>query len=190
MDHPAPAPAPASDPVTFSLILARGRNGVIGMEGGLPWHLPGDLASFRRLTLGKPVLMGRKTWDSLPRKPLPGRPTIVVSREGRCPLPGAWVYSGLETACAAAAAMAVARGEDEVFVIGGATLYRQCLDFANRIYLTEVDAAPAGDVYAPPIGEEWQPLGPKTVHPADARNSAAFTTQILTRTPPATAPGG
>ncbi len=172
------------DSVMLSLILARGRNGVIGVGGGLPWRLGADLAWFKRVTLGKPMLMGRRTWESLPRKPLPGRPAVVLSRTETGPLPGALVFSALDRARAAAAAMATARGADEIFVIGGAALYRQCLDIADRIYLTEVDAEPDGDVFAPAIGPEWVGIAPASFHPADDRNSAAFTTQILERVAP------
>lgn len=178
-------PVTCGDPgaVTVSLILARGRNGVIGVGGGLPWRLAGDLAWFKSMTLGKPLLMGRKTWESLPRKPLPHRPALVLSRTASGPLAGAWVFASLDTARAAATAMAIARGVDEIFVIGGAALYQQCLDLADRLYLTEVEAAPAGDVFAPVIGAEWMPIGRTTSYPADERNSAAFTTQILERAP-------
>ncbi len=142
------------------LVLARARNGVIGVAGDLPWRLPEDLKRFKALTLGRPVVMGRKTWDSLPRKPLPGRPNIVITRRASFSAPGATVHTNLEAGLAAAAATPDARETGEVCVIGGATLYEQTLPMARRIELTEVDLTPDGDAFCPPIEmADWTVVG-------------------------------
>lgn len=134
----------------LSLIVAVADNGVIGANGRLPWHLPDDLKRFKALTLGKPVIMGRKTWESLPRRPLPGRQNIVVSRQRDYDAPGARVVPDFESALWAAAAV------EEIFVIGGAELYRIALASADRLYVTEIHARPQGDVVMPVIDRgEW-----------------------------------
>ncbi|MGA2952409.1 MAG: dihydrofolate reductase, partial [Caulobacteraceae bacterium] len=133
--------------------VARGTNGVIGRDGGLPWRLKSDLAIFREMTIGKPVIMGRKTWDSLPRKPLPGRSNIVLSRDGSFQPPGAVVCEDFSEAVQIAREQAEDADAAEVCVIGGAALFALALPRARRIYLTEVDAAPEGDVHFPAFDE-------------------------------------
>ncbi|MFT3729550.1 MAG: dihydrofolate reductase [Terricaulis sp.] len=129
----------------LTLVLAIAKNGVIGRNGDLPWRLSSDLKRFKAATIGKPVLMGRKTWESLPRKPLPGRQNLVLSRDGNfCP-EGAWSYTALDAMLAAGRAMALAEGANEVCVIGGAHLFAQTLPLADRIVLTEVKLEPEGD---------------------------------------------
>jgi dihydrofolate reductase len=156
----------------LSLIVARARNGVIGRDGALPWRLSSDLKRFKAITMGKPMVMGRKTWDSLPNKPLPGRKNIVLTRDKDFRAAGAWVFSDLAAAIAAARAMAAGDGVDEVNVIGGAALYAETLPLADRLYLTEVDCAPPGDAHFPAFEEtafretarEDFPPGPKDDH--------------------------
>ncbi len=135
---------PPSKPI-LALIAAYARGGVIGIANSLPWHLPEDMKFFRETTRGKPVIMGRKTWESLPDafRPLPGRRNIVVSRNPGYAAPGASVVSGLPEALAAAG------GFDIAFVIGGAELYRQALPLADRLLLTEIDRAYEGDAFFP-----------------------------------------
>ena len=136
----------------LSLIAAVARNGVIGKDNQLLWHLPGDMRYFRETTRGKPVIMGRKTWESLPEKfrPLPGRLNVVVSRNPDYAAPGA-VLAGL-----LADALGKAGNEGEIFVIGGADLYRQALPLAGRLYLTEIAADFDGDARFPEIDpDEW-----------------------------------
>ncbi|MHB8949924.1 MAG: dihydrofolate reductase [Rhodoferax sp.] len=135
----------------LNLILARARNGVIGVKGQLPWHLPEDLAHFKRLTLGSPVIMGRKTWASLPLKfrPLPGRLNIVVTRQADWQAEGAWVAHGLLDACA------LCPPESTAWVIGGAELYAQALALADAAVVTEIDADFEGDAFAPQFGPDW-----------------------------------
>ena len=140
--------------------VARGANGVIGANGALPWRLKSDLRIFRRLTLGKPLIMGRKTWDSLPIKPLPGRANIVLSRDGRFEPPGALVCEDFHEAFQIARDQAEDDGQDEACVIGGAALFEIAMPKAKRLYLTEVDARPAGDVWFPPFDEtDWIETG-------------------------------
>lgn len=157
----------------ISLIVAVAKNGVIGRDGGLPWRLSSDLKTFRRLTMGKPVIMGRRTFQSLP-KPLEGRDNLVVTRDASFKAPGAEVFTALDPALQRARELANARQTDEIMVIGGAELYAQVLERANRIYWTEVDAKPEGDTYFPPLdparwvetAREAIPRGPKDDHAA------------------------
>ena len=137
----------------LSLIAAVARQRVIGKDNTLLWHLPEDMRYFRETTRGKPVIMGRKTWESLPEKfrPLPGRRNIVVSRNADYVAAGAEVASSLDTALAGTA------GEAEVFVIGGEALYRLALPHADRLYLTEIERDYDGDAFFPEIiAQEWQ----------------------------------
>ncbi len=139
---------------TLTLIAAVARNGVIGKDNALPWHLPADLRHFKALTTGHAVIMGRKTWESLPERfrPLPGRQNIVVTRNAGHVAPGATVVASLPAAMAAAA-------RNEAFVIGGAELYRAALPLADRLQLTEIDADYAGDTWFPERDPaQWQEL--------------------------------
>ena len=135
-----------------NLIYARARNGVIGRDGALPWHLPEDLAYFKRLTSGCPVIMGRKTWDSLPPRfrPLPGRNNIVVTRQTGWQAEGATPVSSLD------AALDLCRHAEDVWVIGGAQIYAQALPIADRAVVTELELEVAGDALAPELGEAWR----------------------------------
>lgn len=135
----------------LNLILARARNGVIGRGNTLPWHLPEDMAHFKRTTLGCPVIMGRKTWDSLPAKfrPLPGRLNVVVTRQPDWAAEGAVVAHSLEAACAACPP------DSTAWVIGGAELYAQALTLASVAVVTEIDADFEGDAFAPRFGPAW-----------------------------------
>jgi dihydrofolate reductase len=138
--------------VELHLIYARARNGVIGRDNTLPWHLPEDLAHFKRLTLGCPVIMGRKTWDSLPPKfrPLPGRSNIVITRQPDWHDVGAIAAHGLQ------AALSLCAQADHVWVIGGAQIYAQALPLATTVEVTEIDADFAGDAHAPALGAQWR----------------------------------
>ena len=137
----------------LSLIAAVARERVIGKDNALLWHLPEDMRYFRETTRGKPVIMGRKTWESLPEKfrPLPGRQNIVVSRDPAYKAHGADLAGSLE------GALALAGGAEEVFVIGGEQLYRAALPFADRLYLTEVELEPEADAFFPELNPAvWQ----------------------------------
>ncbi len=134
------------------LIYARSRNNVIGVNGDLPWHLPEDLAHFKRTTLGQPVIMGRVTWESIPEKfrPLPGRTNVVVSRQTGFTAPGAQVVSSLQ------AAIDLFPADDVVWLIGGAQLYSQAMPLAQQLVITEIDADYEGDAFAPVLNTaEW-----------------------------------
>ncbi len=138
------------------LIAALAENRVIGRDNQLPWHLPADLKHFKAKTLGKPIIMGRKTWDSLGR-PLPGRLNLVVSRQAGLVLAGAEVFPSLDAAIVRADEWAREQGVDELMLIGGAQLYEQGLAQAERLYLTRVALQPQGDAWFPAFAEsDWQ----------------------------------
>ena len=142
------------------LIYARARNGVIGRDGRMPWHLPEDLAHFKRATLGSPVIMGRKTWESLPPvfRPLPGRRNIVVTRQGD------WQASGAEVAHSLEQARALCQDAERVWIMGGADIYRQALPLAQQVVVTEIGADFSGDAFAPELDNTWQPLHTSPQH--------------------------
>jgi dihydrofolate reductase len=134
----------------LTLIVARARNGVIGKDNAMPWKIPGEQAYFKRITMGHPIVMGRRTWESIGR-PLPGRRSIVVTRNGTYAAPGAEVAGSLDTALALCAAAA------DVFVIGGAELYRLALPLADRLLITEIDRDFDGDTFFPaPDSARWK----------------------------------
>jgi dihydrofolate reductase len=153
------------------LIAALAENRVIGRDNQLPWHLPADLKHFKALTLGKPIIMGRKTWDSLGR-PLPGRLNVVVSRQPGLLLEGAEVFATLEAALERAEAWAQANGAEELMLIGGAQLYELGLARAERLYLTRVGLSPEGDAYFPALDlARWQQSA-STAHAATPETPA------------------
>jgi dihydrofolate reductase len=144
------------DKTRIAFVAAVAENGVIGRNGQLPWRLPSDLKRFRKLTLGKPVVMGRKTYDSI-GKPLDGRDNIVVTRQSDFHPPGVHVASSVEQALALGQELAARRGVDEVMVIGGAEVYRMALPRAERLYLTLVHAEPEGDArFHAPNPQQWR----------------------------------
>jgi dihydrofolate reductase len=165
----------------IALVVARARRGVIGRDGGLPWRLSADLRRFKALTLGKPVIMGRKTWDSLPTRPLPGRTNIVLTRDGSFVAQRAVVCETFADAVDIAREQAAEDGADEVCVIGGAALFALALPKARRLYLTEVEADVPGDVHFPPFDEaDWTEVSREAV-PADERNEYATMFRVLER---------
>ena len=137
--------------MALKLIYARSRNGVIGRDNRLPWHLPEDLAHFKRSTMGCAVLMGRKTWDSIPSKfrPLPGRRNLVLTRQG------GWRADGAEVVHSLAAALDAAGRDATLWVIGGAELYAHSAQLADEAVVTEIDADFDGDAFAPVLGPDW-----------------------------------
>ena len=140
---------------TIALIVARARNGVIGRDNQLPWRLPEDLRYFKRMTIGKPVIMGRNTWESL-GKPLPERDNIVITRNENFSAHGATVVNDLETALLLADSLADARGANEIMIIGGAQIYAAALPQVTRAYITEVDADIEGDAFFPALDvRQW-----------------------------------
>ena len=138
-----------------SLIVAVSRNGVIGLNNQLPWHLPGDLKYFKSVTMGKPLIMGRKTFDSIGR-PLPGRTNIVVTRDSQWHAEGVQVAQTLVQAMTLARLACAAAQVEEIMVIGGEQIYRLTLPVADRLYLTQVEAEVEGDAFFPIYDpEEW-----------------------------------
>lgn len=158
----------------INLIAALAKNRVIGHGNKMPWHLPADFAWFRKHTLGHPVIMGRNTFESI-GKPLPGRRNIVVSRNP------AWRPQGCEVFATLDGALESCRDVADVFVIGGATLYQQLMGRADRLYLTEVDASPAGDAWFPElVPGEWREAA-RERREADDKNAHAMAFVILDR---------
>ena len=154
------------------LVVARASNGVIGRDGGLPWHLPADLKHFKALTTGKPMIMGRKTFDSLPGL-LPGRRHIVLTRDAGWSAPGAEVAPTMVEALALAAEGA---GDGTVAVIGGSQVFRLFEPVADWIELTEVHAEPEGDVTMPAFGPGWREVSREEHAAAEGRPGFAFVT--------------
>ena len=138
-----------STPILTAGPIARDRNGVIGKDGALPWRLKTDLANFRAVTMGKPVIMGRKTWESLPKKPLPGRTNIVITRQAQ------WQADGAVRAASLHEALQQAPEGQMVWVIGGAQIYAEALPLADRLEVTEIDQDFDGDAYAPALDGQW-----------------------------------
>ncbi len=165
----------------LAIVAARGRNGVIGRDGALPWRLRSDMALFKATTLFKPVIMGRKTWDSLPKRPLPGRLNLVLSRDQSFEPHGAIVCEQFEEAFDIAKEQAVEDGADEVCVIGGRALFDLALPKAGRLYLTEVEAEPEGDVRFPEVdGTVWREVR-RDAYPAGEGDEYPFVFRVLER---------
>jgi dihydrofolate reductase len=161
--------------------VARAKNGVIGHAGALPWRLAADMRRFRALTLGKPVIMGRKTWESLPRRPLPGRLNVVLTRQPESEADGAVVCNDFAEALEIAREQAAEDGVEEVCVIGGADLFALALPRAHRVYLTEVDAEPEGDVTMAALDETgWTEVSREAV-PAGPDDEYATVFRVLER---------
>ncbi len=156
------------------------RNGVIGRDNDLPWHLPREMRHFMTTTRGHPVIMGRRTFESMER-PLPRRTNIVVTRRPGYRAPGARVAASLEAALAEAERQCREDGVDETFVIGGAEIYRLALDVATRLYVTEIDAELEGDTFFPPVDwSRWRRVHSQSF-PADEDNAYPFTVSIFER---------
>ncbi|WP_445355517.1 dihydrofolate reductase [Microbulbifer sp. EKSA008] len=154
--------------VSIALIAAVARNGAIGKDNELPWRISGDLQFFKRTTMGKPVVMGRKTFESIGR-PLPGRVNIVITRNADWVADGVEVVQSLDKALSLAQESAKDSGASEVMVIGGAQIYRQALPLAARLYVTEVDANIDGDAYFPDMDDSWVESA-RECYPASDRN--------------------
>jgi len=162
-----------SEPI-IALVAAVARNGVIGSGESLPWRLPGDLKRFKALTMGKPLIMGRKTFQSIGR-PLPGRLTIVVTRDMSYAPQGVEVAHDIDAAIRSAAVAASAAGAEEIAVVGGGEIYAQTIGRAERLHITEVDLAPDGDARFPPIDPAlWREVA-RTTGERSPRDEAGFT---------------
>ena len=167
---------PASDrrKRRISLVVAMAKNRVIGAGNAIPWHLPDELKLFKRITMGHHIVMGRRTYESIGRL-LPGRTTVIVTRQSGYHVPGAVVAHSLAEAVAACA------GDDEIFVIGGGELYKSALPLADRLHLTTVEAEPAGDTFMPEFDlGEWREICSE-FHPADAAHRHAYRYAVYDR---------
>jgi len=160
--------------MNLSIIVAAGRNRVIGINNQLPWHVSADLKYFKATTMGKPIIMGRKTYDSI-GKPLPGRKNIVISRNDQLQIDGVECVTSVEQALKAT------EGTDEAMIIGGSQIYSAALQsgLVNRIYLTEVDLAPEGDAWFPELSHDWQEIKCER-HPS-AGDQPAYAFKVLER---------
>lgn len=165
----------------IALVVARARNGVIGTDGAIPWRLRTDMARFKAITLGKPVIMGRKTWDSLPIKPLPGRLNIVLTRDGSFEPKNAVVFEDFSEAVQTAREQAEEDGATEVCVIGGGALYELAMPRAKRLYITEVEAEPEGDALFPAFDESAWTEVHREAHPPGEKDDHPFVFRILER---------
>ncbi|WCE29404.1 type 3 dihydrofolate reductase [Vibrio sp. SCSIO 43137] len=157
----------------ISMIAAMANNRVIGKDNQMPWHLPADFAWFKRCTMGKPVVMGRKTYQSIGR-PLPGRHNIVISRDPSVSFQGTTVVSSIDEA------FKLVAGEAEVMIIGGGSIYASCLEIADRLYLTHIDLEVDGDTQFPDWGEGWQECFSEN-YSADEKNRFDMRFSILDR---------
>ncbi len=166
---------------TICLIAAIADNGVIGREDKLPWRIPSELRSFKNITLGKPVIFGRKTFESFGGKPLPGRPNIVVTRDPQWACADTHVTRSLAEALKIAGQRALESTATEIFVCGGGEIYRQALPLAQRFYLTRIHLKPAGDMLFPDFNpDEWIEIK-REFHPAAPGEEADYTLTVLER---------
>jgi dihydrofolate reductase len=164
--------------VTIVLVLAVADNGVIGAAGGIPWRIAEDMKRFKALTIGKPIIMGRKTWESFPKRPLPGRTNIVITRDAAYAAEGAVVVHSLDDALA----RACAENPSEIAIVGGADIYRAALPLATRIELTEVHIDAPGDTHFPPFDKNvWRETAREDHATADGLRYSYVT---LERLPP------
>ncbi len=164
----------------IALIAAVARNGVIGQDGGMPWYIPSDFAHFKRTTMGKPIVMGRKQFESV-GKPLPGRTNIVVTRQKGYQPDGVLVFDDLDAALDHARSIAKADGADEVMVVGGGEIYVQAMMIADRLYISHVELSPDGDVMFPLIDpEQWEKCEEWPVE-ASERDAARYSINVYQR---------
>jgi len=164
----------------ISMIVAMANNGVIGRDNKMPWHLPADLQYFKRVTMGKPIIMGRKTFDSI-GKPLPGRTNIIVTRQTDIVIDGVEVVNSLDQALEFAANLALNDGLEEVMVIGGAQLYNEAIARTQRLYLTRINSDIDGDTYFPRLdNHEWYEVS-RDNFTADSSNPFDYSFTLLER---------
>ena len=173
-------PIPLAMPIPLVLVAAVGLNRVIGGEGALPWRLPSDLKRFKAVTMGKPMLMGRKTFASIGR-PLPGRETIVLTRDLGFAPPGIYVVHDLESALKLAQERAQAMGAKEIIVAGGGDLYAQTINLAQRLDITEVHLSPSGDAFFPAFDQKDWVETARTQYEPGPGDEAAFTVLTFER---------
>ncbi len=163
-----------------SMIVAMAENRVIGLDGAMPWHISADLKYFKRVTMGAPVVMGRKTYESIGRA-LPGRTNVVITRNPEFRCADAEVVGDVVAALRKAKAFAEIEGGGEVFVIGGAEIYAQALETADRLYITEIRNAPPGDAHFPELADgAWQEIS-RDEHEAESADGPVFSFVVLER---------
>lgn len=167
--------------VRLALVVAMSENRVIGKDGGLPWHIRSDLKKFKEITQFKPIIMGSNTWDSLPRKPLPGRLNLVLSRDLKFEAEGGIVCNTLFEALDIAREHAVDDGADEICIIGGANVFEQLLPKAGRIYLTQVHATVEGDTFFPAIDDSQWTLSSEEAFEKAEGDDYAWTLKVYDR---------
>ncbi len=161
----------------IAFVVAVSKNGVIGRDGGLPWRISADLKRFKQITMGKPVIMGRKTWEGLPKKPLPGRTNVVITRQANYDAPEAHVAAD----ASAALKIAKAEGAEEIAVIGGGEIFGMFMPLADRIYLSEVDLTVEGDTFFPELKpDQWRETS-REVHEKGPNDTASFILRVLDR---------
>ncbi|MDB5527734.1 MAG: diacylglycerol kinase [Devosia sp.] len=166
--------------VRIAMIAGVAENGVIGSHQTIPWCIPSDFAYFKRMTMGKPIVMGRKQFETV-GKPLPGRTNIIVTRQDGYQPEGTLVFSSIEAALAEAQNIAAADGVDEVMIIGGGELYAQLMDRADRLYISHIDLHPEGDVRFPEIHpEEWAVVDLPEITPSE-KDSATYRVKVYER---------
>ncbi|MDR3471519.1 MAG: dihydrofolate reductase [Devosia sp.] len=166
--------------VKVAMIAGVAENGVIGADTAIPWRIPSDMAFFRRTTMGKPIIMGRKQYETVGR-PLPGRTNIVVSRQGGYQPEGVIVINDLAAAVEHGRAIAAADGVDEVMIIGGGEIYAQAMPLADRLYISHVALRPEGDVVFPPIDPVvWEVVDSPVIEPSP-KDEAAFVVSVYER---------
>jgi dihydrofolate reductase len=166
--------------VRIAMIAGVAENGVIGSDQTIPWRVPSDMAFFKRMTMGKPIVMGRKQFETV-GKPLPGRTNIVITRQRGYQPEGVLVFHDVETALEQARRIAQADGVDEIMIIGGGELYAQLMERADRLYITHIDLHPAGDVRFPAIApEQWAVIDLPEVKPSP-RDEASYRVKVYER---------
>ena len=166
--------------VRIAMIAAVAENRVIGADQSIPWRIPSDMAFFKRSTMGKPIVMGRKQFETV-GKPLPGRTNIVVTRQAGYAPDGVIVMDDLDQAIARARAIAEADGVDEVMIVGGGEIYRQAMPLADRLYISHVALSPMGNVTFPPIdANDWKVVDEPEIAPSE-RDAAAFRVKVYER---------
>lgn len=164
----------------LSLIVAMSNNHVIGNDNMLPWHLPNDLQYFKQVTMGKPIIMGRKTFESIGR-PLPGRRNIIISRQADYQPNNVDVVDSIEKAIELASNIALVDGHEEVMVIGGAQIYEQALPFADRLYITHVDAEINGDAFFPEFNTDLYRISQKASYQSTQDNPYNYRFDVYDR---------
>lgn len=172
----------ARDTVRLSIVVAQAANRGIGFRGGLLFRLQQDMAHFRAVTRGKPVVMGRKTWESLPKRPLPGRPNVVITHQTSLMAPGGYVYADVAAAIAAARSMAARLGVGEACIVGGAEIWAVTLPMADMLWLTEVEAEPEADSFFPAFDRgEWRETSARRVEKGEGEEAAYVIRNLVRR---------